>query len=98
MATLVRADVVYMLLLTGVILTQKGGINGVSTAFELETTLTNYVNGAHEGAFNDKGEEVPSFEDISTMPDFGNWFRFGFMRGIAPDADGRVMINTYNEV
>ena len=59
------ADVVYMCLLCLMLLGQKEG--GVSTQYELERTLTDYVNNAHGGRTTPSGDEVPAFEEITTM-------------------------------
>ena len=53
-----------MVLTATIIQYQKNG--GVAAQFELETALTGFVNGAHEA-----GEGLPSFEEITTMEDFG---------------------------
>ena len=80
-----------MVLTATIIQYQKNG--GVAAQFELETALTGFVNGAHEA-----GEGLPSFEEITTMEDFGAWLYGGFIPSAETWGDGYVRFQTYNVV
>ena len=77
-----------MLLVATVILTQKGG--GVSSQYELEKTVQDNVRNIEVDGLE--------FEGLSTMTEFGQWLEGGFLQTLEPDDNGRVFINTYNEV
>jgi hypothetical protein len=56
-----------MALITTVILLQKGNAS-VTAAYELERTLTDYVNGAHEDrSARATGQPLVPFADLATM-------------------------------